>query len=116
MNCSVWTTDKDGFIPALLDAEITAKMEKDPGIIYNELTQEFGEPFYDCIEAKANPEQKKKLKKLSGSQIKDKALAGEKIENILTTAPGNNAPIGGVKVITGKWMVCRTTFRHRRYL
>ena len=105
---SVWTTDKDGFIPALLAAEITAKMGKDPGIIYNELTKEFGEPFYDRIEAIATPEQKEKLKKLSASQIKDKDLAGEKIENILTNAPGNNAPIGGLKVITQNgWFAAR---------
>jgi phosphoglucomutase len=105
---SVWTTDKDGFIPALLSAEITAKMGKDPGEIYNELTKEFGEPFYDRIEAKATPEQKEKLKKLAASQIKDKDLAGEKIKNILTKAPGNNAPIGGMKVITENgWFAAR---------
>jgi phosphoglucomutase len=105
---SVWTTDKDGFVPALLAAEITAKMTKDPGKIYNELIKEFGEPFYDRIEAKATPEQKKKLKNLSESQIKQKDLAGEKIENILTNAPGNNAPIGGVKVITENgWFAAR---------
>jgi len=105
---SVWTTDKDGFIPALLSAEITAKMEKDPGNLYNELAKEFGEPFYDRIEAKATPEQKEKLKNLSESQIKDKDLAGEKIKNILTNAPGNNAPIGGLKVITENgWFAAR---------
>jgi phosphoglucomutase len=108
INGSVWTTDKDGFIPALLSAEITAKMGKDPGKIYNELTKEFGEPFYDRIEAKATPEQKEKLKKLSASQIKHKDLAGEKIINILTTAPGNSASIGGVKVVTEKgWVAAR---------
>ncbi len=108
LNGSVWTTDKDGFIPALLSAEITAKIGKDPGIIYNELIKEFGEPFYDRIEAKATPEQKEKLKKLSSSQIKHKDLAGEKIENILTNAPGNNAPIGGVKVTTENgWFAAR---------
>ncbi len=105
---SVWTTDKDGFVPALLAAEITAKMKKDPGIIYNELTNEFGEPFYDRIEAKATPEQKETLKKLPASQIKHKDLAGEKIENILTDAPGNHSPIGGVKVITDNgWFAAR---------
>ncbi|MGV8945496.1 MAG: phosphoglucomutase (alpha-D-glucose-1,6-bisphosphate-dependent) [Lutibacter sp.] len=108
LNGSVWTTDKDGFIPALLSAEITAKMKKDPGIIYNKLTKEFGEPFYDRIEAKATPAQKQKLKKLSGTQIKHKDLAGEKIKLILTNAPGNNAPIGGVKVITENgWFAAR---------
>ncbi|CAN5276527.1 phosphoglucomutase (alpha-D-glucose-1,6-bisphosphate-dependent) [soil metagenome] len=105
---SVWTTDKDGFVPALLSAEITAKMKKDPGVIYNELTKEFGESFYDRIEAKATPDQKEKLKKLSASQIQHKELAGEKIENILTVAPGNHAPIGGVKVITNNgWFAAR---------
>lgn len=108
MNGKVWTTDKDGFIPALLSAEITAKTGKDPGKIYNELTKEFGEPFYDRIEAKATPEQKEKLKKLSATQIKHKDLAGEKIENILTNAPGNNASIGGLKVITKNgWFAAR---------
>ena len=108
LNGSVWTTDKDGFIPALLSAEITAKMEKDPGVIYEELTQEFGEPFYDRIEAKATPEQKEKLKKLSATQIKHKDLAGEEIKLILTNAPGNNASIGGVKVTTENgWFAAR---------
>jgi phosphoglucomutase len=105
---SVWTTDKDGFIPALLSAEITAKMGSDPGILYSKLTQEFGEPFYDRIEAKATPDEKEKLKKLSASQIKQKDLAGEKIKNILTKAPGNDAPIGGVKVVTENgWFAAR---------
>lgn len=105
---TVWTTDKDGFIPALLSAEITAKMGKDPGIIYNELTEEFGKPFYDRIEAKATPEQKEKFKKLSVSQIKHEKLAGEKITNIMTNAPGNNKSIGGIKVTTENgWFVAR---------
>ena len=105
---SVWTTDKDGFIPALLSAEITAKMGMDPGKIYTNLTSEFGEPFYDRIEAKATPDQKENLKNLSASQIKHKELAGEKIQNILTNAPGNNAPIGGLKVITDNgWFAAR---------
>jgi phosphoglucomutase len=98
LNGSVWTTDKDGFIPALLSAEITAKMKKDPGVIYNELIKEFGEPFYDRIEAKATPEQKEKLSKLSPDRIKQKDLAGEKIIDLLTKAPGNGADIGGLKV------------------
>ncbi len=108
LNGSVWTTDKDGFIPALLSAEITAKMKKDPGVIYNELIKELGEPFYDRVEAKATPEQKDKLKKLSTAQIKHKDLAGEKIKLILTNAPGNNEPIGGVKVTTENgWFAAR---------
>ncbi len=108
INGSVWTTDKDGFIPALLSAEMTAKLGKDPGLIYNDLIKEFGEPFYDRIEAKATPEQKEKLKKLSATQIKHKNLAGEEIKNILTSAPGNNASIGGVKVVTKNgWFAAR---------
>jgi phosphoglucomutase len=105
---SVWTTDKDGFIPALLSAEITAKTGSDPGKIYNDLTIEFGEPFYDRIEAKATPEQKEKLKNLSSSQIKTRELAGENIDSILIKAPGNNAAIGGVKVVTKNgWFAAR---------
>ncbi len=108
LNGNVWTTDKDGFIPALLSAEISAKLGRDPGIIYSELIKEFGEPFYDRIEAKATPEQKEKLKKNSATQIKQKDLAGEKIKNILTTAPANNTPIDGVKVITENgWFAAR---------
>ncbi|HUZ59321.1 MAG TPA: phosphoglucomutase (alpha-D-glucose-1,6-bisphosphate-dependent) [Hanamia sp.] len=105
---SVWTTDKDGFIPALLSAEITSKMGKDPGKIYNDLTKEYGEPFYDRIEAKATPEQKEKLKSLSSAEIKHKELAGEKIDSILIKAPGNNSAIGGVKVVTKNgWFAAR---------
>jgi phosphoglucomutase len=108
MDGSVWTTDKDGFIPALLSAEITAKMGMDPGKIYNELTKKYGEPFYDRIEAKATPEQKEKLKNLSSSEIKHKELAGENIDSILIKAPGNNAEIGGVKVVTKNgWFAAR---------
>ena len=108
LNGSVWTTDKDGFIPALLSAEITAKTGKDPGKIYNELTREYGEPFYDRIEAKATPAQKEKLKNLSSAEIKHKELAGENIDSILIKAPGNNAAIGGVKVVTKNgWFAAR---------
>jgi phosphoglucomutase len=104
----VWTTDKDGFIPALLAAEITAKMGKDPGLIYNELTHEFGEPFYDRVEAPATPDQKKLLAKLSSGQVKSTELAGEKIQAILTNAPGNGQSIGGLKVTTKSgWFAAR---------
>ena len=95
---SVWTTDKDGIIPALLAAEITARMGKDPGEIYRGLTGEFGEPFYDRVEAPATPEQKARLAKLSAQQVRLTDLAGEKILTVLTHAPGNGAPIGGLKV------------------
>lgn len=104
----VWTTDKDGFVPALLSAEITAKEGKDPGIIYDEITKEFGVPFYDRVEAKATVEQKENLQNLSADQIKHKVIAGETIKSILTAAPGNNAAIGGVKVITENgWFAAR---------
>jgi phosphoglucomutase len=88
---SVWTTDKDGIIPALLSAEITARMDRDPGEIYRELAREFGEPVYDRVEASATPEQKQRLAQLSPQQILSAELAGEKIQNILTKAPGNGA-------------------------
>jgi len=105
---NAWTTDKDGFIPALLSAEITAKTGKDPGILYKELIQELGEPVYDRIEAKATPEQKEKFKKLTSAQIESKNMAGENITHILTNAPGNNAPIGGLKVVTENgWFAAR---------
>jgi len=105
---SVWTTDKDGIIPALLAAEITARMGRDPGELYRELTREFGEPLYDRIEAPANPEQKKLLAKLSPEQVTLTELAGEKIQAILTRAPGNNAPIGGLKVVAENgWFAAR---------
>jgi phosphoglucomutase len=104
----VWTTDKDGIVPALLAAEITARMGSDPGEIYRELTREFGEPVYDRIEAPATPEQKELLAKLSPRQVKLTELAGEKIQTILTHAPGNGAPIGGLKVIAKSgWFAAR---------
>jgi len=105
---SVWTTDKDGMIPALLAAEITAKMSRDPGEIYRELTNEFGEPAYDRVEAPATMQQKAMLKELSPKQIDSDELAGEKILNILTCAPGNGKPIGGVKVVAKSgWFAAR---------
>jgi len=108
LNGSVWTTDKDGFIPALLAAEMTARMNTDPGVLYNELTNEFGEPFYDRVEAKATAEQKEKLRKLSPKMILQKELAGEKITDLLTNAPGNAASIGGLKVSTENgWFAAR---------
>jgi phosphoglucomutase len=105
---SVWSTDKDGIIAALLAGEITANTGKDPGEIYKDFTTEFGEPIYDRIDAPATPEQKDKLKKLSPDQIKSSELAGEKIEAILTKAPGNGAEIGGLKVETKNgWFAAR---------
>jgi phosphoglucomutase len=105
---SVWTTDKDGIIPALLAAEITARMSRDPGEIYRELTREFGEPVYDRIEAPATPEQKEALERLSPEHVRFTDLAGEKIQTLLTHAPGNGAPIGGIKVIAESgWFAAR---------
>jgi len=105
---SVWTTDKDGIISALLAAEITANMGRDPGEIYRDLSHEFGEPVYDRVEAPATQEQKVMLEKLSASQVKETNLAGEKIKTILTRAPGNDAPIGGLKVVAENgWFAAR---------
>lgn len=105
---TVWTTDKDGFVPALLAAEITATLKRDPGEIYKEITRELGDSIYDRIEAKATPEQKEKLGKLSPGEITQKTLAGDKIISILTNAPGNGAAIGGLKLITENgWIAAR---------
>jgi phosphoglucomutase len=105
---SVWTTDKDGIILALLAAEITARMGRDPGEMYADLTHEFGEPVYERVEATATPEQKAVLERLSPKQVKIKDLAGEKILAILTRAPGNSAPIGGLKVVAKSgWFAAR---------
>jgi phosphoglucomutase len=105
---SVWTTDKDGMVPALLAAEITAREGRDPGEIYSALTRELGQPAYDRVEAPATAEQKKILKALSPRQVRRTDLAGEKIKSILTRAPGNGAPIGGLKVIAENgWFAAR---------
>ena len=105
---TVWTTDKDGMVMALLSAEITAHQNRNPGELYHQLTEEFGEMFADRIEAKADPAQKKRLSQLSPAQVTSTELAGERIESILDKAPGNDAPIGGIKVITaGGWFAAR---------
>lgn len=105
---TVWSTDKDGLIPGLLAAEITARQGRDPGELYRDLTKQFGEPAYTRIDAPATLEQKKKLSKLSADQIKISELAGEKIKAILTHAPGNGAALGGVKVSTENgWFAAR---------
>ena len=105
---AVWVTDKDGIVPALLSAEITARMGRDPGEIYGDLTRQFGEPAYDRVDAAATPEQKEALERLSPEQVRFTDLAGEKIETLLTHAPGNSAPIGGIKVIAGSgWFAAR---------
>ena len=105
---TVWTTDKDGMILSLLSAEITAKTQKDPGIHYKELTDKFGAPVYERIDAVANPKQKAVLKKLSPEQVTASEVAGDKITAKLTKAPGNNADIGGLKVVTANgWFAAR---------
>jgi phosphoglucomutase len=105
---SVWTTDKDGIVPALLAAEITARMGRDPGEIYRELARELGDPCYDRIEAPATPDEKKLLAKLSSGQVKNTELAGEKILTVLTHAPGNGASLGGLKVASENgWFAAR---------
>jgi phosphoglucomutase len=105
---SVWTTDKDGPIMDLLAAEITAHTGKDPGVHYRELTAELGSPFYTRIDAPASPDQKRKLQKLSADSVRESQLAGEPIIAKLTKAPGNQAPIGGLKVIARSgWFAAR---------
>lgn len=105
---SVWTTDKDGIVPALLAGEITARLGRDPGEIYRQLTDEFGAPAYDRIDAPATPEQKKLLAQLSPQQVRSRQLAGEEILATLTRAPGNDAPIGGLKVVAEHgWFAAR---------
>jgi phosphoglucomutase len=105
---TVWTTDKDGLIMDLLAPEITARTGKDPGGHYRDLTAEFGTPCYTRIDAPATPDQKTRLAKLSPEDVKETKLAGEPIVAKLTRAPGNNAPIGGVKVVTkGGWFAVR---------
>ena len=105
---TVWTTDKDGIAPALLSAEITARTGRDPGDAYRELTRELGEPLFARVDAPATPEQKKMLAQLSPAQVTSKELAGDPIQSILTRAPGNDAAIGGLKVITQNgWFAAR---------
>jgi phosphoglucomutase len=105
---SVWTTDKDGLTAALLSAEIMARLERDPGEVYQELTAEFGDPVYERIDAPATAAQKAILQNLSPEHIRASELAGEKIRKILTSAPGDGEPIGGVKVISdGGWFAAR---------
>jgi phosphoglucomutase len=105
---SVWTTDKDGFTPCLLAAEITAGTGRNPAQIYRDLTQEFGESFYARVEAPASREEKAALERLSPGQIAHTELGGEQIKTVLTRAPGNDAPIGGLKAVTENgWFAAR---------
>jgi phosphoglucomutase len=105
---TVWTTDKDGPIMDLLAAEITACTGKDPGEHYRELTAEFGSPYYTRIDAPASPQQKNKLKGLQSEAVEESDLAGEPITAKLTRAPGNNAAIGGLKIVAASgWFAAR---------
>lgn len=105
---SVWTTDKDGIVPALLSAEIMARMGREPGEIYRALAHDLGECSVDRVEAPATPEQKRRLSALTPQQVRCTSLAGEPIQHILSRAPGNGAPIGGVKVVAASgWFAAR---------
>src|SRR5262249_2888473 len=105
---TAWTTDKDGLILGLLAAEITARSGKDPGQHYQELTAQFGQPYYTRIDAAASPDQKKKLAKLSPNAVRAAEMAGQPITARLTAAPGNGAPLGGLKVVTTDgWFAAR---------
>jgi phosphoglucomutase len=105
---AVWTTDKDGIIMGLLAAEMTAVTGRDPGELYQQLTRELGEPLYQRLDAPATPEQKHLMAQLSPQQVTATELAGEKITGMLTAAPGDDAPIGGLKVITANgWFAAR---------
>jgi phosphoglucomutase len=108
MDGTAWSTDKDGLIMGLLAAEMTAKTGKDPGELYKSLTDRFGNPVYQRIDAAATKDEKAKLAKLSPEQVTTKELAGEPITAVLTNAPGNGAPIGGLKVATANgWFAAR---------
>jgi phosphoglucomutase len=105
---TVWSTDKDGLIPCLLAAEMTARDGRDPGARYGELVERFGESFYKRTDVEATPDEKAVLKKLSDDQVDSSELAGEPITGVLTQAPGNDADIGGLKVVAeGGWFAAR---------
>jgi phosphoglucomutase len=113
---TVWTTDKDGLIMDLLAAEITARTGKDPGEHYQELTAELGTSYYTRIDAPATPDQKARLQRLSPEGVKESRLAGEPITAKLTRAPGNDAPIGGLKVVAGAgWFAARPSGTENLY-
>jgi phosphoglucomutase len=113
---TVWTTDKDGLILALLAAEITARTNKDPGEHYRELTAQFGTMHYTRIDAPATPEQKARLANLSPDDVRAASLAGERITAKLTRATGNDAPIGGLKVVTDScWFAARPSGTENLY-
>jgi len=105
---TVWTTEKDGIVLSLLAAEMTARTGRNPGELYAGLTRKFGDPVYERVDAPATPAQKALLAKLTAEQIRLTELAGEKIQSVITSAPGNGAPIGGVKVVAvNGWFAAR---------
>jgi phosphoglucomutase len=107
-NGEVWSTDKDGIIMGLLSAEIMARTGRDPGELYRDLTAQHGDPVYERIDAPASAEIKRKLAAASPDDLHSDQLAGEKIEKVLTTAPGNGADIGGMKVMSANgWFAAR---------
>ncbi len=113
---TVWTTDKDGIIMGLLAAEITARMQRDPGEIYEQLVAQHGPSFYERTDAAATPEQKALLGRLSSQQVRAQELAGDPIENILTHAPGDGNPLGGIKVTTRNgWFAARPSGTENLY-
>jgi phosphoglucomutase len=113
---SIWTTDKDGIVPALLSAEMTARSGRDPSELYRDLAGDLGAPLADRVEAPATAEQKRKLAKLSPQQIDITELAGEPIDKVLDRAPGNDAPIGGIKVIAANgWFAARPSGTEELY-
>jgi phosphoglucomutase len=115
-DATVWTTDKDGIVASLLSAEITARLGRDPGERYRELVRELGEPFADRVEGPASVEQKAKLAKLSPRQVPGRMLAGEAIESVIDHAPGNHAPLGGIKVSTASgWFAARPSGTENLY-
>jgi len=108
MDGGVWSTDKDGLVPALLAAEMTARSGRDPGELYSAITADLGTPYSDRVDAPATPEQKVRLGKLSPAQVQGTELAGDPITAVLDKAPGNGAAIGGIKVVTAQgWFAAR---------
>ena len=114
---TVWTTDKDGIAPALLAAEITARTGRDPGELYRDLARELGDPAADRVDAPATPEQKKRLAQaLAGSRCRSPSWPASRSTSVLDHAPGNGAPIGGIKVVAGQRLVRRAPVGHRGHL
>ena len=113
---TVWTTDKDGIVPALLAAEITARCGKDPGALYRDLTGDLGQPFAERIEAPATSRQKEALARPTRDQLHMTQLAGEQITQVLDRAPANDASLGGIKVVSRHgWFAARPSGTEQLY-